>query len=79
MHYNEFPFIPIGKSACRFPGDPAHGRVTPVKFLYEIGDRILVQCDPGFVNTERRKLQCMEDGKWSDRMPSCLSYLSSNP
>ena len=33
----------IGKRACRFPGDPNNGRVTPVKFLYELGDRILIQ------------------------------------
>ena len=32
-----------GKRACRFPGNPPHGRVAPVKFLYEIGDRIVVQ------------------------------------
>ena len=32
-----------GKRACRFPGNPPHGRVAPVKFLYEIGDRIIVQ------------------------------------
>ena len=40
--------IIIGKRACRFPGDPNNGRVTPVKFLYELGDRILIQvsyCD----------------------------------
>merc|ERR1711953_1141694 len=35
---------PFCKRACRFPGDPNHGRITPVKFLYEVGDRILVQC-----------------------------------
>ena len=35
--------IIIGKRACRFPGDPNNGRVTPVKFLYELGDRILIQ------------------------------------
>ena len=36
-------FLKIGKRACRFPGDPKNGRVTPVKFLYELGDRILIQ------------------------------------
>ena len=38
-----FHYIIIGKRACRFPGDPNNGRVTPVKFLYELGDRILIQ------------------------------------
>jgi len=38
---------PFCKRACRFPGDPRRGRLTPVKFLYEIGDRVLVQCKPG--------------------------------
>lgn len=65
---------PFCKRACRFPGDPAHGRVTPVKFLYEVGDRILIQCDAGHVNMGRQKLQCNQNGAWSDRMPTCLSY-----
>ena len=43
-----------GKRACRFPGNPPHGRVAPVKFLYEIGDRIVVQ--------GRRSIQ---DGFWT--------------
>ncbi len=70
--------VPFCKRACRFPGDPAHGRVTPVKFLYEIGDRILVQCRNGFHNPSRQRLQCLADGQWSARMPACISYLSSS-
>ena len=85
FHYNrnylfkQFCFFLTGKRACRFPGDPSHGRITPVKFLYEVGDRILIQCNSGFVNTGRQKLQCTDNGSWSDRMPTCLSYLSSSP
>ncbi len=45
---------PFCKRACRFPGDPGHGRITPVKFLYEIGDRILVQCNPGEKQTNKQ-------------------------
>ena len=77
--FNQFCFFFPGKRACRFPGDPSHGRITPVKFLYEVGDRILIQCNSGFVNTGRQKLQCTDNGSWSDRMPTCLSYLSSSP
>ncbi|TRY73779.1 hypothetical protein TCAL_16894 [Tigriopus californicus] len=66
-----------GKRACRFPGDPVHGRITPVKFLYEIGDKILVQCHSGFLNTGKQKLQCLESGGWSDRVPKCHNYMGS--
>ena len=64
----------LGKKACRYPGDPKNGRITPVKFLYEVGDRILIQCEAGHINTGKQKLQCMSSGSWSDRMPTCLSY-----
>ena len=69
---------PFCKRACRFPGDPRHGRVSPVKFMYEIGDRVMVTCEAGFVNAGRAMLQCTEEGIWSDNVPTCLSYLSSN-
>jgi len=65
---------PFCKRACRFPGDPKNGRITPVKFLYEVGDRILIQCDTGHINTGKQKLQCTQTGSWSDRLPTCLSY-----
>lgn len=65
---------PFCKKACRYPGDPKNGRITPVKFLYEVGDRILIQCEAGHINTGKQKLQCMSSGSWSDRMPTCLSY-----
>jgi len=58
----------------RFPGDPKDGRITPVKFLYEVGDRILIQCNTGHINTGKQKLQCTQTGSWSDRLPTCLSY-----
>ena len=46
--FHTFVYFSIsGKRACRFPGDPKNGRITPVKFLYEVGDRILIQCDTG--------------------------------
>merc|ERR1740129_637250 len=61
---------PFCKRACRFPGDPKNGRITPVKFLYEVGDRILIQCDTGHINTGKQKLQCTQTGSWSDRLPT---------
>ena len=104
-----------GKRACRFPGNPPHGRVAPVKFLYEIGDRIIVQvcnffcsdwatyeheypatchpshkltyyfrpqCRSGFhspsssARGRQPRLQCLESGRWSGRVPRCTSYAS---
>ncbi|QQP39540.1 Locomotionrelated protein Hikaru genkilike, partial [Caligus rogercresseyi] len=37
------------------PRDPLNGRIMPVKFLYEIGDKILIECNSGYVNTGRPK------------------------
>lgn len=39
----------IGKSQCPYPGDPPNGLIAPLKFHYDAGDYLSVQCRPGFV------------------------------
>lgn len=38
-----------GKSQCPYPGDPPNGLIAPLKFHYDPGDYLSVQCRPGFV------------------------------
>lgn len=38
-----------GKSQCPYPGDPPNGLIAPLKFHYDPGDFLSVQCRPGFV------------------------------
>ncbi|XP_013114502.1 locomotion-related protein Hikaru genki isoform X2 [Stomoxys calcitrans] len=70
---------PFCKSQCPYPGDPPNGLLAPLKFSYESGDYISVQCRPGYVQfsdnggpPERPK--CQPDGNWSSPVPRCRSY-----
>jgi hypothetical protein len=68
-----------GRSQCSYPGDPANGFVAPLKFFYDPGDFLTVQCRPGFIEQgvngqppERPK--CLPEGNWSAQVPQCKSY-----
>lgn len=68
-----------GKSQCPYPGDPPNGLIAPLKFHYDPGDFLSVQCRPGFVEygvnggpPERPK--CLPDGNWSGPVPQCRNY-----
>lgn len=70
-------FARPGKSQCPYPGDPPNGLIAPLKFNYDAGDYLSVQCRPGFVQSyegppERPK--CQPDGRWSGPLPKCKSY-----
>lgn len=64
-----------GKARCPYPGDPDHGRIAPVKFLYEPGDHLKVTCVTGYVaKLEAGWPHCRVDGTWSEQVPECRSY-----
>ncbi|XP_068148271.1 locomotion-related protein Hikaru genki isoform X1 [Drosophila tropicalis] len=73
---------PFCKSQCQYPGDPPNGLIAPLKFNYDAGDYLSVQCRPGFVQTNEdhqkkgpfERPKCQPDGKWSDPLPKCRSY-----
>ena len=51
------------------------GVITPVKFVYSVGDEITVVCDQGFFVAGEPSVHCSEDGSWSDKVPTCTDYL----
>nr|XP_050857993.1 locomotion-related protein Hikaru genki isoform X2 [Vespula vulgaris] len=67
---------PVCKVRCPYPGDPPHGRISPLKFWYTPGDNIQVTCSPGYVTPLEpvRKPTCRENGIWSAPPPPCRSY-----
>lgn len=68
----------LGKSQCPYPGDPPNGLLAPLKFNYDSGDYISVQCRPGYVqyseNGPPERPKCQPDGHWSGPVPKCRSY-----
>lgn len=72
-----------GKSQCPYPGDPPNGLIAPLKFNYDAGDYLSVQCRPGFIQIQTNgdhttgppeRPKCQPDGKWSGPLPKCRSY-----
>ncbi|KAJ6640580.1 Locomotion-related protein Hikaru genki [Pseudolycoriella hygida] len=69
---------PFCKSQCPYPGDPPNGLIAPLKFHYDPGDFLSVQCRPGFVeygtNGPPDRPRCLPDGNWSGPVPQCRNY-----
>lgn len=66
-----------GKAQCSYPGDPQNGLISPLKFLYDVGDYLSIQCREGFVihpNNNPERPKCLSDGNWSTKIPECKNY-----
>ncbi|CAN7993342.1 unnamed protein product, partial [Ixodes hexagonus] len=68
--------VPKCKPACEFPGQPAHARLLPSKFHYDIGEVALVACSPGYRLLGSARLRCSRDGHWSSPLPHCRRLLA---
>ncbi|XP_023327213.1 locomotion-related protein Hikaru genki [Eurytemora carolleeae] len=66
---------PICKRACSYPGTPLQGAVSPLKFIYSVGEKVLVLCDRGFTTLGGNMIECLSSGRWSEELPRCESYL----
>jgi len=67
---------PKCQRACRYPGTPPGGVITPVRFLYSVGATIRVVCHHGYLLTGSATVDCLPEGEWSQPiLPSCKSYL----
>ncbi|XP_058447952.1 locomotion-related protein Hikaru genki isoform X2 [Malaya genurostris] len=70
---------PFCKAQCPYPGDPPNGLIAPLKFHYDPGDYLTVQCRPGFVEHGANggppeRPRCTPEGDWSGPVPQCRSY-----
>ena len=61
-----------GVRACRYPGSPVHGVVSPVKFVYSVGEVAMVVCDSGYTALTNNTLVCTESGDWTQQIPVCV-------
>ena len=66
---------PTCRTACRYPGSPLHGLISPVKFVYDVGERVRVECDTGYIPSSLTQLECRDQGDWSARIPTCQDIL----
>ena len=62
-------------SFCTDPGVPNHGGRNPpptrVGGKYDIGARIILTCNPGFIHLGSNSRQCLPTGKWSGSNTQC--------
>ncbi|XP_076061125.1 hig-anchoring scaffold protein isoform X2 [Oratosquilla oratoria] len=58
--------------ACTYPGTIISGTMSSVKFYYAITDTITFSCSDGFRLHGARAIQCLDGGKWSAQVPTCL-------
>ncbi|KAK3927220.1 Locomotion-related protein Hikaru genki [Frankliniella fusca] len=65
---------PTCKPRCPYPGEPANGRLQPVKFAYVPGDKITVSCNAGYVAPLEARPECRSNGTWSEPLPTCTIY-----
>lgn len=65
---DEFPIcIPL---KCVVP-IITNGSVKPPKDQYHVNDEVTFKCDDGYILKGSKKLQCEENGEWSDDFPIC--------
>ena len=65
---------PFCKRACRYPGTTLGGDITPVRFIYSVGDKIAVICRHGYTPVGSTTVHCTEEGEWSSDIPHCVQY-----
>ena len=66
---------PVCLTACPYPGSPIHGLIAPVKFVYQVGEVVTVNCDAGYIISSPHQLECTEKGEWSAPTPTCQDIL----
>ena len=58
--------------ACTYPGTIISGTMSSIKFYYPINDNITYTCSDGFMLEGARSIVCLEGGRWSGQVPTCL-------
>ncbi|XP_078667403.1 uncharacterized protein LOC144909206 [Branchiostoma floridae x Branchiostoma belcheri] len=69
----ECDVIPCNKNVCWDRGPPAHGKRSPKKRFYQVGERVTYTCNDGYILASgyTREGRCTEDGNWQYNKPSC--------
>ncbi|XP_020892058.2 CUB and sushi domain-containing protein 1 isoform X2 [Exaiptasia diaphana] len=62
--------IQVSLMSCGDPGKPLNGYRTGNKFW--AGNMVFYTCDPGYYLVGPSNRLCLENGAWSNSMPSCL-------
>ncbi|XP_075238047.1 hig-anchoring scaffold protein isoform X3 [Lycorma delicatula] len=65
--------VPRCVQACSYPGTAISGRMSSVKFYYQIGETVTFTCDEGLVMQGAAMLRCLRNGKWSNAIPTCVA------
>ena len=50
------------------------GIVSPIKFLYNVGDRINLECRHGLLAVGSTSAECNSRGEWTTSLPTCVDY-----
>uniref|UniRef100_A0A1B6DCY4 Sushi, von Willebrand factor type A, EGF and pentraxin domain-containing protein 1 n=2 Tax=Clastoptera arizonana TaxID=38151 RepID=A0A1B6DCY4_9HEMI len=64
--------MPKCVQACAYPGTAISGRMSSVKFYYQINETVTFTCDEGLVMQGASMLKCQHNGKWSNAVPTCV-------
>lgn len=54
-----------------------NGLISPLKFIYESGENISIECNEGYVmhtSNNGESLKCLPDGSWSSKVPECKKF-----
>lgn len=63
--------LPKCVQACSYPGTTIKGRMSAVKFYYQVGENVTFTCDEGLELKGAPMLKCLKTGKWSSSIPTC--------
>ncbi|KAI8485025.1 hypothetical protein Bbelb_372710 [Branchiostoma belcheri] len=69
----ECDVIPCIENVCWDRGPPLHGKRSPKKRFYQVGERVTYTCNEGYTLASgyTRDVRCTEDGNWLYDKPSC--------
>uniref|UniRef100_A0A1B6MNE1 Sushi, von Willebrand factor type A, EGF and pentraxin domain-containing protein 1 n=3 Tax=Cicadellinae TaxID=33370 RepID=A0A1B6MNE1_9HEMI len=65
--------VPRCVQACAYPGTAISGRMSSVKFYYQINETVTFTCDDGLIMQGASMLKCQHNGKWSNAVPTCVT------
>nr|XP_034959913.1 beta-2-glycoprotein 1 isoform X2 [Zootoca vivipara] len=62
---------------CHYPGPLENGEIQHTGFNYQSFVRF--SCDPGYILQGKKTAQCLADGQWSEKLPTCQPVVCPPP